>query len=77
MQQAKFTYFSLGKAFEKQIQTIEDQGEQQIKSLEEHLKQLVKSRAFAVKEERMPLDKQTEIFYNIVARRTREIEKLI
>ena len=58
MQQAKFTYFSLGKAFEKQIQTIEDQREKQIKALEEHLKQLVKSRAFAVKEERrMPLDK--------------------
>ena len=26
-EQAKFTYFSLGKAFEKQIETIQDQGE--------------------------------------------------
>ena len=26
IQQAKFTYFPLGKAFEKQIKTIEDQG---------------------------------------------------
>ena len=26
IEQAKFTYYSLGKAFEKQIKTIEDQG---------------------------------------------------
>ena len=32
---AKFTYFSLGKMFKKQIKTIEDQGEQQIKALED------------------------------------------
>ena len=30
IQQAKFTYSPLGKAFEKQIKTIEDQGEKQI-----------------------------------------------
>ena len=35
-------YFPLGKAFEKQIQTFEDQGEKQIKALEAHGKQLVK-----------------------------------
>ena len=34
-EQAKFTYSPLGKAFEKQIQNIEDQGEKQIKGLEE------------------------------------------
>ena len=33
MEQAKFTYFPLGKAFEKQIKTIEDQGEKQINAL--------------------------------------------
>ena len=32
----------LGKAFEKQIKTVGDQGEKQIKALEEHGKQLVK-----------------------------------
>ena len=31
--QAKFTYSPLGKAFEKQIKTIEDQGEKQIEAL--------------------------------------------
>ena len=33
IQQAKFTYSPLGKAFEIQIKTIEDQGEKQIKSI--------------------------------------------
>ena len=30
IEQAKFTYSSLGKAFEKQIKTIKDQGEKQV-----------------------------------------------
>ena len=34
IQQAKFTYSPLGKAFEKQIKTIEDQGEKQIKAIQ-------------------------------------------
>ena len=34
MEQAKFTYSPLGKAFEKQIKTIEDQGEKQIKAIQ-------------------------------------------
>ena len=33
IQQAKFTYYPLGKAFEKQIKTIEDQGQKQVKAL--------------------------------------------
>ena len=33
IEQAKFTYSPLGKAFEKQIKTIEDQGEKQIKAI--------------------------------------------
>ena len=43
MEQAKLTYSPLGKAFEKQIKTIKDQGEKQIKGLEVNEKQLVKS----------------------------------
>ena len=34
IEQAKFTYSPLGKAFEKQIKTIEDQGEKQIKAIQ-------------------------------------------
>ena len=33
IEQAKFTYFSLGKAFEKQTKTIEDQGKKEIDAL--------------------------------------------
>ena len=35
-EQAKFIYSPLGRAFEKQIKTIESQDEKQIKALEEH-----------------------------------------
>ena len=38
IEQAKFTYSPLGKAFEKQIKTIEDQGEKQIKSIQNQVK---------------------------------------
>ena len=34
IEQARFTYSPLGKAFEKQIKTIEDKGQKQIDSLE-------------------------------------------
>ena len=35
IEQAKFTYSPLGKAFEKQIKTIEDQGEKQVDALKD------------------------------------------
>ena len=34
IEQAKFTYSPLGKALEKQIKTIEDQGQRQIKTIQ-------------------------------------------
>ena len=34
IEQAKFTYSPLGKAFEKKIKTIEDQGEKQVKAIQ-------------------------------------------
>ena len=41
--QAKFTYSPLGKAFEKQTKTIEDQGEKQVKAFEDlKLKEQIK-----------------------------------
>ena len=57
IEQGKFTYSPLGKAFEKQTKTIQDQGEKQIKALEEHRKQLVKFNVFS-EEESIPFDKQ-------------------
>ena len=40
IQQAKFAYSPLGKALEKQIKTIEDQGKKQVKAIQDN-KQLV------------------------------------
>ena len=40
IQQAKFTYSTLGKAFEKQIKTIEDQGKKQVEALKTSYKKL-------------------------------------
>ena len=42
IEQAKFTCSPIGREFEKQIKTIEYQGEKQMKGLEENGKQLVK-----------------------------------
>ena len=35
IEQVRFTYSPLGKAFEKKIKTIEDQGEKQIKAIQD------------------------------------------
>ena len=40
IEQAKFAYSPLEKAFEKQTKAIEDQGEEQIKATEDNKKQL-------------------------------------
>ena len=43
IEEANFIYSPLGKAFEKQIKTIKDQGEKQAKTFPEHGNQLVES----------------------------------
>ena len=55
--EAKFAYSFLGKAFEKQTKTIEDQGEKQIKAIEDDKKQLDNNELL--------LSKEKEIFKNI------------
>ena len=40
IEQVKFTYSPLGKAFKKQMKTIEDQEEKQIRTIRDNLKQL-------------------------------------
>ena len=51
IEQGKFTYSPLRKAFGRQIQTIESQDEKQIKATEEHVKQLAESNAHIRKQE--------------------------
>ena len=48
IEQAKFTYSPLGKAFEKQIKTIENQGQKQVEALE-NLKSKQQTEAIAGK----------------------------
>ena len=49
IEQAKFTYSPLGKAFEKQTKTIEDQGEKQIKAIQDNKKQLTNTQEVTIK----------------------------
>ena len=73
IEQAKFTYSPLGKAFEKQIKTIEDQGKKQVDALE-NLKP---------KEETKPIEdksnnqsKATIIFNDLINKRKKIMSEL-
>ena len=68
IQQAKFNYSPLGKAFKKQIKTIEDQGEKQVDALKTSCKKLPSIKDF-VPTEKFNLEIINEI------KRIEEIEK--
>ena len=67
IQQAKFTYFPLRKAFGKQATTIAEEGKKQAKAIEDHGEQLVESNAlisridFNIGREGVPFEKQRNI----------------
>ena len=73
IQEAKFSYSPLGKAFEKQIKTIKDQGEQEVKTIQD--KQLVNNNNDDYKD-KLLLSKETEIFKDIYNKRLDKIEEL-
>ena len=62
IEQAKFTYSPLRKAFEKQTKTIEDQGKKQVKAIQH--KQIVNSNKDNYKN-KLLLSKEREIFKDI------------
>ena len=74
IEQAKFTYSLLGKAFEKQTKTIEDQGEKQIKAIQDN-KQLANIQGVTIKnifpenilndEAKIEIDKISKIEKNV------------
>ena len=68
IQQAKFAYYPLGKALEKQVKTIEDQGEKQVDALKTSYKKLPSIKDF-VATEKFNLEIIAEI------KRIEEIEK--
>ena len=76
IEKAKFTYSPLGKPFEKQIKTIEDQGEKEIKAIQnqKHVKTIKK---YDYYDEDSPLiSKQKEIFNRLADERLNKITEL-
>ena len=76
IEQTKFTYSSLGKAFEKQTKTIKDQGEKQIKTIQDNKEQLVNINNDDDYKNKLLLSREIEIFKNIYNKRLGEIEEL-
>ena len=74
IQQAKFPYSPLGKAFEKQIKTIENQGKKQVKAIQDN-KQLVNINKDDYKDKLLH-SKEREIFKVIYNKRLDKIEEL-
>ena len=77
IEQAKFTYSPLGKAFEKQIKTSKNQGEKQIDALEnlnDTNKQVVNVNDD--NEDKLLHSKEREIFRKIFKKRLDKIEEL-
>ena len=76
MEQGKFTYYPLGKAFVKQIKTIEDQGKKQVKALKDHKKKLVNVNVNDDYEDKLLHSKEREILRNIYNKKLDKIEEL-
>ena len=72
IEQAKFTYSPLGKAFEKQIKTIEDQGQKQVDALE-NLKSKEQTKTIADKSDNQS---QAVIFKEPINKRKDLMKKL-
>ena len=72
IEQAKFEYSPLGKAFEKQAKTIEDQGEKQIKAIQDNRKQLISDNDYKNK---LLISKEREIFKDIYNKRLDKIQE--
>ena len=73
IEQAKFTYSPLGKAFEKQIKTIEDQGKKQADALES-LKP--KEQTKLIEDKSNNQSKATIIFIDLINKRKKIMSKL-
>ena len=75
IEQAKFTYHPLGKSYQKQIKTIEDQGEKQMEVIQNQgeIKIIIK---YGFNRKDIPLvSKQKEIFNKLVDKTLDEITK--
>ena len=76
IEEARFTYSPLGKAFEKQIKTIEDQGQKQIKAIQDQ-RQVKRIKKYDHDAEDTPfISKQKEEFNELVDERLEKITDL-
>ena len=75
IEQAKFTYSPLGKAFEKQTKTIEDQGKEQVKAILDKRLVNIHNNDNDYKD-KLLLSKEREIFKDIYNKRLDKIEEL-
>ena len=75
IQQAKFTYSPLGKAIEKQIKTIEDQGKKQVKANQDN-EQSVDINKDDDDKDKLLLSREREILKDIYNKRIDKIEEL-
>ena len=76
IEQAKFTYSLLRKAFEKQIKTIQDQGEKQAKVIQDQ-GQVKTIKKYSYDDEDSPfISKEKEIFNKLVDERLKKITDL-
>ena len=73
IEQAKFTYSPLGKAFEKQIKTIEDQGQKQVEALKD-LKPKEQTKAIEGKSNNQSM--AANIFNDLINKRKRIMNDL-
>ena len=75
IQQAKFTYSPLVKAFEKQIKTIEDLGKTQVKAIQDNKKSVNINKDNDYKD-KLLLSRERKIFKDICNKRLDKIEEL-
>ena len=76
IEQATFTYSPLGKVFEKQIKTIEDQGQKQVKAIQDQGQtKTIKKYAYDAKDTPL-ISKQKEIFNELVDERLKRVKRL-
>ena len=76
IEQAKFTYSPLGKGFEKQTKTIEDQGEKQIKAIQDNKEQSVNINNDDGYKNKLFISIEREIVKDIYNKRLDKIEEL-
>ena len=76
IEQAKFTYSPLGKAFEKQRETIKHQGEKQENSIQDNEEQVVNINNDGDYKNKLLLSREREIFKNIYNKRPDKIKEL-